>query len=187
MLEDLLVKHRDSVLQKWSDFVIDSYHADSRTFLKTHLDKFTNPVGASISEGLEGLYDGLAHGADFASEEFLKSLDRIVRVRAVQEFTPSQALGFIFLIKKAVRKSLAAELREPALAEELLTWESKIDRLALLSFDLYLQCRETIFEIRCNEVKNSTARVWERICRKYGVSYECPEPRENDNSPSKPR
>lgn len=187
MLEDLLAKHRDSVLKQWSDFVIDSYHADSRTFLKTHLNKFTNPVGASITEGLEGIYDGLVQGEDLTSEDFLKSLDRIVRVRAVQEFTPSQALGFIFLLKKATRHVLAQDLRKQDLSEELLTWESKIDRLALLSFDLYMQCRETIFEIRCNEVKNSTARVWERICRKYGVSYECPEPRENDNSPSKPR
>jgi hypothetical protein len=187
MLEDLLVKHRDRVLQQWSDFVMDSYHADSRTFLKTHLNKFANPVGASITEGLEGLYDGLARGDDFSSEHFLQSLDRVVRVRAVQEFTPSQALGFVFLLKKAVRQTLAPDLRKQDISEELLTWESKIDRLALLSFDLYMQCRETIFEIRCNEVKNSTARVWERICRKYGVSYECPEPRENDNSPSKPR
>ncbi len=115
---------------------------------------------------------------------FLQSLDRIVRVRAVQEFTPSEALGFVFLLKKAVRQTLAQDLHSQDLSEELLTWESRIDKLALLSFDLYLQCRETIFEIRHNEVKNSTARLWERICRKYGISDECPEPQENDNSPS---
>ncbi len=184
MLEVLLVKHRDRVLEQWSDLVMESYHADSRTFFKTQKNRFANPVGASITEGLAGLYDGLAQGEDLSSESLLQSLDRIVRVRAVQEFTPSQALGFIFLLKKAVRQTLGQDLRSQDLSEELLTWESRIDKLALLSFDLYVQCRETIFEIRCNEVKNSTARLWERICRKYGVSDQCLEPQDNDNSPS---
>ena len=33
--------------------------------------------------------------------------------------------------------------------------ESGVDRLALAAFDVYMQCREKIFEIRVREIKES--------------------------------
>jgi hypothetical protein len=78
-------------------------------------------------------------------------LDNIVRIRAIQDFTASQAVSFPFLLKQIIR----AEFEPDALpySEELAALEARIDELALLAFDLYVKCREQVFEIKANEIK----------------------------------
>jgi hypothetical protein len=183
MLQDLLVEHREQVLQKWFEHVLDSYPSDSKKFFKSQKNRFANPVGAALSEGLDGLYDKLVAKEEPTADQLIEFLDRIVRVRAVQEFGPSQSLAFVPALKYAVRSSLEKEIKGHSLWEELLTFEARIDKLMLLSFDLYMQCRETIFQIRRSEIKDSTERLWQRVCRKYGIPEELPEPHNDDSSP----
>ncbi len=45
------------------------------------------------------------------------------------------------------------------MAEELAALESRIDDMALLAFDLFMGCREKIYELRANEVRNRTVRL----------------------------
>lgn len=164
----MLNKRKKLVLQKWFDAVLETYPADGRKFLGDHKNRFSNPVGASIYEGIDGLYERLIDGTDPESEDFARLLDRIVRIRAVQEFSPSQALGFLFPLKSVIREVVKQETTEKGLGEELMALERRIDQLVLLSFDKYVECRERLFEIRIREIKDSTCRTWDRICRKYG-------------------
>jgi hypothetical protein len=168
MLADLLNKRKKLALQKWFDAALETYPADGRKFLGDKKNRFRNPVGASIYEGMEGLYQRILDGADLESEDFVRFLDHIVRIRAVQEFSPSQALGFLFSLKTVIREMVKSEAPANGLGEELLALERRIDQLVLLSFDKYMECRERLFEIRIREIRDSTGRTWERICRKYG-------------------
>jgi hypothetical protein len=168
MLADLLNKRKKLVIQKWFDAVLETYPADGRKFLGDQKNKFTNPVGASIYEGIDGIYQRLLDGTDLESEDFARFLDRIVRIRAVQEFSPSRALGFLFPLKTVIRETVKLEASERGLGEELTALERRIDQLVLLSFDKYMECRERLFEIRIREIRDSTNRTWERICRRYG-------------------
>ncbi len=86
MLADLLNKRKKLVLRKWFDAVLETYPADGRKFLGDHKNRFSNPVGASIYEGVDEIYQRLLDGTDPDSADFAESLDRIVRIRAVQEF-----------------------------------------------------------------------------------------------------
>jgi len=168
MLEELLDKNKTLVLQRWFENVLETYPAETRKFLGDQRNRFSNPVGASISEGIEGLYQHLLHGTEAESTDFSEFLDRIIRVRAVQQFSPSQAIGFILVLKQVVRETLGREIANWGIEDEFIEFERRIDKLALLSFDKYMECRETIFDIRIREIKDSTCRTWERICRKYG-------------------
>jgi hypothetical protein len=89
-------------------------------------------------------------------------LDPIIRIRAVQNFTPSQAVAFILYLKEALRMSLTKELRDIRNVTEFSELESKIDRLSLMAFDIYMQCREKIYQLSANEMKNRTFRAFER-------------------------
>ena len=40
--------------------------------------------------------------------------------------------------------------------------ESRIDDLALLAFDIYMKCREKLYDIRANEAKNQVSRLLQR-------------------------
>ena len=86
-------------------------------------------------------------------------LDGIVRIRAVQDFAPSQAVSFIFVLKGVVRGELKNELLENRFSEELAAFDSAVDVLALFAFDIYMKCREKIYELKAKEATNMTFRL----------------------------
>jgi len=156
-LRDLLSEKKTSILKRWFDEIAEEYPANTSHFLKKQKNRFANPVGHTISQGIEKLFDDLL--IDIYSDECMSTLDDIIKIKAVQDFAPSQALSFVFLLKKVIRKELAKEIEQNHLSHELQSFESNIDRMALMSFDIYMSCREKIFEIRVNEVRNMTNRL----------------------------
>lgn len=169
VLEHLLSQKRAAILERWFKLILDTYPADSLRFFKHEKDRFANPVGYTISLEIEVLYDELLRGMD--SDKLSASLDNIIRIRAVQDFSPRQAIAFVFLLKKAVRVELEREIRKNQLFEELLKFESRIDELALLAVDIYMKCREKIYEIRVNEVKAERERVF-KLLEKTSPTYD---------------
>jgi len=153
MLRDFLSEKRTAILKRWQDLILETYPPDAARFFKQEKDSFANPVGSSITRALAGLFEELLGGGP--GERIAPLLDDIIRIRAVQDFSPSRAIAFIFQLKGVIRAEVTGEGREPRFLEELLEFESAIDRLALQAFDVYLQCREQIFDIRVKE-----ARAW---------------------------
>ncbi len=149
----ILERKRRPILRKWFELTLEDYPADSIGFFEREKDRFANPVGYTLQSGTEVLYDFLIDKTDFENVE--KALDNIVRMRAVQDLAPSQAVSFVFLLKKAVRQELDDEIRKNKISPvELLEYESKIDDLARFSFDIYMKCREKIYELRTGRMTN---------------------------------
>jgi hypothetical protein len=159
-LVKIIERKKAAIVKKWFDLTTQTYAPDTAEFLKSKTDPFANPVGGSILSGLDGLLDQLINDMD--PQTISLCLDPIIRIRAVQNFTPSQAVAFILSLKKALRMSLTKELRDIRNVTELLDLESKIDRLCLMAFDTYMQCREKIYQLSANEMKNRTFRAFER-------------------------
>jgi len=153
----LLSEKKREISKTWFDLIVETYPQDTANFLKTQKNRFGNPVGYTISEGIDVVLEELSGETDF--ERVSRYLDNIIRIRAIQDFTPSQAVGFIFLLKKVIREELAGEIRNNELYDELLTIESQIDQLASISFDMYMASREKIYKLRANELKNRTSRI----------------------------
>lgn len=159
-LNSLLADKKASILEKWFDVIIESYPPVTSNFLKTQSNRFANPIGSTISKGIEDIFDELLRGLN--KEKTSQFLDNMVRIRAVQDFTPSQAISFIFPLKRIIREELRVEIAEKQLSDEILSLESTIDSLALSAFDIYMKCREKIYEIKANEVKRMTSRLLQR-------------------------
>ncbi len=153
-LKNLLNKKRSAILKRWFDLILESYPAETAQFFKNKKNRFSNPVGYTISQGVESLFDEILQGID--TEKVSLFLDDIIRVRAIQDFTPSKAVSFIFLLKKVLREELDREIQENSNAEELRTIESRIDDLALLAFDIFMKCREKIYELKAMQLNNQT-------------------------------
>ena len=168
-LNNILAQRKTAIIKKWFTLVIETYPSDTSKFLKSQKDPFANPVGRTIYRGLEALFDELLKGIDYKT--ITTFLDPIIRIRAVQNFSPSQATGFIFFLKNVIRENLLKEISEEQIINELLLFESKIDELSLIAFNLYMQCREKIYELKANEMKNRTFRAFERA----GLVKEIPE------------
>lgn len=167
-LKDLIEGKRSVILEKWFDAIIETYPTDATGFLKNKKDRFSNPVGHTISSGIEGILDVLV-GVKELSED-LPFLNDIIKVRAIQDFPPSKAMIFIFLIKKVVRETLEKEIRQNQIYNSLLSFESKIDDLALFAFDIYVKCREQIYELKTDELKRMTYT----LLKKANLMYEIP-------------
>jgi hypothetical protein len=163
-LTHLLSQKKSLILDKWLQVLFNSYPPETAIFLKKEKDQFDNPVGYRTSEGIKGLYEALLR--EMAPEQVNVYLDEVIRIRAIQEFSPSQALAFIFLLKNVIREELAQELKEEHLEGEMLELESRIDGLALLGFDVYTKRREMLHEIRVNEVKKRISG----LVRKTGMN-----------------
>jgi len=150
-LKTLLTQNKKSIVQRWFNLIADTYPAGVSGLLKDS-DRFTNPVGYTISQEINSLYDELLHGrAD--SEKAAESLDNIIKIRAVQDFSPQEAVSFVFLLKKAVTDELGSEIEKKQSFREWIDFEPGIDKLASIAFDKYVKCREKICELRINEVK----------------------------------
>ena len=160
MLEDLLLRKSSSILHRWLNAVFETYPADSQRFLRKQKDPFANPVGTTLSRELENLYGEILKHTE--TEKLTATLDRIIRIRAVQDFSASQAVSFVLMLKRVVRSELQKEIAEGNFGEELHRFESRIDEISLRAFDLYMKCKEKIFEIRVNESRNQVARLLER-------------------------
>lgn len=159
-----LAQKKSAILGRWLTTIYESYPPETAIFLRKEKNHFDNPMGYRISQGLEGLYGALLH--EMERDRVLTCLDEIIRIRALQNFTPAQALAFIFLLKNVIRQELAEEIAKENLAEELLDLESRIDGLALLGFDVYVKRREKIYEIKADEAKRRISA----FMRKSGLS-----------------
>ena len=168
-LENILKQKKTAILKKWFDLIVQTYPAETSKFLKTQKDPFANPVGGTFSRGLDTLFDVLLKGLDEATVKSF--LDPIVRIRAVQGFTPAQAIAFIFALKQVIRETLHNEIKAGLYLKEQLQFESKIDELGLMAFNIYMECREKIYQLRANELRNRTFSAFERA----GLVSEIPE------------
>ncbi len=159
-LEAHLEKQRAAIIERWFDKVLETYPADSSQFLGRQKDPFANPVGNTTHKALESVFHLLL--TDMDHEALVSALDPMIRIRAVQDFSPSRATGFIFFLKEIIRDQVKDDLEDIQKAKALLQFELKIDRLNLIAFDIYMACRETVYQIKADHEKKSTYRAFER-------------------------
>ncbi len=163
-LSDLLKRNCSAILKRWFDLILETYPADSATVMRKDTNPFSNPVAATLSRETAVLYGELCGGSDTGRDS--ASLEAILRIRSVQNFSPSEALGFVFLLKKAIADTLKGDLHQEERIEEWQEFQSKIDKMALKAFDLYTDCREKICEIRVSQAraeKEMAFRMMERM------------------------
>lgn len=173
-LKDFLIEKKPAILKRWFDVIMETYPTEAAGFLTGQKDRFTGPLGYTIHEGIDVLIDGLINEVSF--EELAPSLESIIKVRAVQDFTPSEAVAFIFQLKIIVREELQKKGKAHGAidAATLSTFESRIDTLALISFDIYIESREKIYDLKVKEVQDMVFRLVQRQNQLYEVKGQNP-------------
>ena len=132
----------ETILEQWFAQAIESYPRLTAQFLAAERDAFRNPVGHTLHEGMAVLLQEIL--GEMRASKISPALDSIVRIRAVQDFKPSEAVGFIFLLRSIL---LGSSPPRPAMLE------ARVDQLMLTAFDHYMDCREDIARVRSNEAK----------------------------------
>jgi hypothetical protein len=129
------------MLDRWFASALECYSAETIRFLGVEKDPFRNPVGHTLRENLAVLLEQLLGGME--PEPAQAALENILRIRAVQDLTASQAVQFVFQLRPILRK-FQAEANYEVL-------DARIDQLALWAFEEYARCRERLADLRISE------------------------------------
>jgi len=129
------------MLDRWLALALEFHSAETARFLGVEKDPFRNPVGHTLRENLAVLLEQLLGGME--PEPARAALENILRIRAVQDLTASQAVQFVFQLRPILRQS------HPEANHEVL--DARIDQLALWAFEEYARCRERLADIRIRE------------------------------------
>jgi hypothetical protein len=156
MIDRKIAERRDEILERWIEGIIEGYPEETAKFLRSKKDRFANPVGAGLREGLAELLDGIFNGVE--PDELTSALDRVIRVRAVQDFEPSAAISFVFDLKQLLLDT-AGEGADGSLDQ----LDQRIESLGLCAFDVYMRCREDMWRIRAREIRNQSVGIMERV------------------------
>ena len=159
-LSEALTGKKEAILALWTKRTLDSYASSG--FFKQAKDPFANPVGVNIANGLKVLL-GLVL-ADAELKEYRQPLDQVVRIRAVQDFTPSQAVAPFLELKWVIKQIFSGSEDTKALLPQLDYLDCRIDRLALMAFDNYTECRELLYRNRIRELKSGAALLTDAAC-----------------------
>lgn len=107
--EDIISARRDAAIQKWTEAVFAMYPFETTGFIRTQRDQFANPVGHATRAAGEQIYDAVT-GRDVDMEKVHASVAALIRIRAVQDLKPEQAVGVLYLYKPVLRELLLADM-----------------------------------------------------------------------------
>jgi hypothetical protein len=160
-LRQLLLERREAIARSWLEGALATYPGDSPAIFAREKDPFANPVGHSLRVGTERMLDALLLDTD--AGEVREQLQNIMKIRAVQPFAPSQAVGFVLRLREIIRAELGGVAADPRFASELADLDAQIDRIALAAFDKFVECREQVYELRVNEVKRQVSWITDKV------------------------
>ena len=130
------------IAERWLERTLASYPAKVQPFIAAEPDPFRNPVGNTLRRSLAILVRESLGAMD--PQALAVAVDDLIRIRAVQDFTPREALRFLFDLRAAAAESGAALPTD---------FTARVDEIALLAFDKYMACREQIFDLRARELR----------------------------------
>lgn len=155
-LTKLLKENREKILKTWFEMIVAFYPEEMVYFISNEKDRFLNPVGSIISEGIGVIYDVIAEGKD--KGDTASAIDNIMKIMAIEDIKPSIATSFGYFLKRILMEWCAPYLKESKLLEELHALNDRIDEITLMAFDFYMGCREQINRIRIKELMSERAR-----------------------------
>jgi len=152
-LRSLIKKKKAVILKKWLAAIYDTYPADTVEFIAGENDMFANPAGHTITANVEYILEGLIRGEDTSA--LSAYVECIIRIRAVQDFTPAQATSFISSLETVIFSQLKPEICRHNLLDEWEELQARIDNLTLLACGIHAKMKERIQHIRMKEIEKS--------------------------------
>ncbi len=152
--------HSEKIIDSWVEYTLSTYI--SSNFFKKERDQFANPVGGSVRRSLTALLPLLSRGADV--KECRPVIEELMAVRAVQDFSPSQAVAPLNAVKHITREVFGADKERSHLVSGLYDFEFAVDLAVLAAFDCYMEHRERLYQVRINEIRSGTHILTDSKC-----------------------
>lgn len=160
---EILREKKKETVGKWVEAVFATYPLETSGFLRTKNDPFTNPVAHMTRQAANAIYDAIA-GEEVDPDVTKASIERFIRLRAVQKAGPGPNMAVFYLMKPVLREILLPDMLANEQLDAYLEMESRLDTIALLAFEMYVSARETVAEARIREIKTQHSQLarWAR-------------------------
>lgn len=159
---DALLRKRDQIKKLWLERILEEFPLETARILSRSKDPFTNPAGVLLEVGSAELVDAILDQPHI--DALPDTCHRLLKLRAIQEQKPSQALGFLTRLRPVCRR-----LAPTGDHSEM---DRRIDAALLLAVDCYLAHREHLGEVRIAELKRSSQSMFRRFQGDLGNSFE---------------
>lgn len=150
-LETVLQEKKAKILEKWEDSILSGFAPETFHIFKKQKNQFANPVGHKVRTGLSELFDVLCDTSD--QEVITPDLEQLIKMRAVQPVSSSDAVSFVFKLKQIARKELKKEKLEE-FYHDWLAFDARIDAAALAIFDMFMASKEHLYKVRISEFQH---------------------------------
>ncbi len=158
---DILFKEKKSqILNLWIKKFTDTYPDESARFFRGSTGQFANPVGHRYRVNLEKILDELFNEPD--QGRIVKYVDEVVRVRAVQGFSPSDAVCFVPMLRQSIWEVCGKKITTENQLPEWIDCLNRIEWLMNISFDVYMSCREQLWKQKAEFMNSRTHKLLER-------------------------
>lgn len=154
-MKTVLRAHEKELGDAWFDRMLASYPDQSRKYFGRVKQSFTNPVGANLYQSLNALlHELLADEPD--ADAVNEHVQLILRIKAVQNVLPSQAVSFVPALKQIIEETCGSELEKAGVGlDQYLDLYSDIDTVALYAFDSYSESRDLIYDMRLQQIRQT--------------------------------
>ena len=146
-----LLSRKEIILDKWTKLILDGYQYEGARFFTENDNPFQNPVGTKTKSETELILSQILGEMDFTL--LAESLNKIIKIRSIQEFSASEAVSFLFLLKQVINEEISLDEYKDFSTTDILDVYTRIDQTMLLAFDIYMKNREKISQIKINEIK----------------------------------
>lgn len=152
---------KEKISARWGEFIYATYPFDTTGFLRSRKNEFSNPVGHATEKAVTLMVAAIC-GDDMVDGEVESALADLIRVRAIQQFTPEQATGIIFCVKPILREEILPMYAGQEGFANYLAMESRVDSLCLMAFRMYSEDRERMHMLKVDEYKRRYTQIIRR-------------------------
>lgn len=135
----LIKENKAKVLGRWHESVLAFFPE------KMHND---TPLAQALSDVLGEVLDAM----EGPPETLHEALNKISRILAVQNFSPSRSMSLFFELKSILREIAPGTIRQKHWEE----FQADMEHLTLEAFDSYMVHREKIYQLKVEESKRQT-------------------------------
>ena len=153
-LQEQIRGDRTKILKQILREVLQTYPDQAKPLISVGSDRFANPLGATLSEGVEEIFEVIT--GDKTLDEIELPLERMFKLKAVQEGKTNLALDFLFSLKSIIRNICNPAGGNPAELQELFEIEERIDQIVMRGLQVFISAREKLLELQVAEIKHRT-------------------------------
>ena len=164
-LSEIIRKNEQDILNDWIEEQLKSAPRQNAKLKEGELKEQSREFLKALGEALQS-----DSGKDFDTapwQPIRELLNQISRSRAIQGFSPSQTATFVFSLKQPLFARLRKETKSAdALADEIWTTTELVDRLGLLTTEMYQKAKDEVIarqQEEMMELSTPVVKLWDGI------------------------